>query len=287
MAQLSPWRSYFSGIGRAMVAACLESGISMIKSSTFAQTRYPRASRYDIKWVTQHRMGPNVLWLAEHLSKHMTFAPGMRMLDLGCGKAISSIFLAKEFGVQVWANDLWINATDNWSRICEAGLADRIHPVHAEAHALPYAEGFFDVIVSMDAYHYFGTDDLYIGEITRFLKPGGQIGIISPGLVREFSDGVPAHLTPYWVWEFCSFHSPDWWCAHWTKTGLVDVEHAGLQPDGWRLWLEWQELCTAAGVIDDESEADMLRTDAGRHLGFTCIVARKPEADAAIAGGAR
>ena len=33
--------------------------------------------------------------------------PGMRVLDLGCGKGLSSIFLAKEFGVQVWAADLW------------------------------------------------------------------------------------------------------------------------------------------------------------------------------------
>ena len=29
--------------------------------------------------------------------------PGMRVLDLGCGTAISSIFLAKEFGLQAWA----------------------------------------------------------------------------------------------------------------------------------------------------------------------------------------
>jgi cyclopropane fatty-acyl-phospholipid synthase-like methyltransferase len=287
MAQSSPWRFYFSGFGRVIHAACLESGISMIESSIDAHARYPRASRYDMQWVLQHQMGPNVLWLAEHLSRYMVLKPGMRVLDLGCGKAISSIFLAKEFGVQVWANDLWISATDNWSRIRAAGLADRIHPVHAEAHALPYAEGFFDAIVSMDAYHYFGTDDLYIGAISRFLKPGGQIGMISPGLVDEFADGVPAHLKPYWVWDFCSFHSPDWWRAHWAKTGLVDVEHAELQPDGWRLWLEWQELCTAAGVVDDDSEADMLRADAGRHLGFTCIVARKPEAHAATPGGAR
>jgi len=37
----------------------------------------------------------------------------MRVLDLGCGKALSSIFLAKEYGTQVWATDLWISATDN------------------------------------------------------------------------------------------------------------------------------------------------------------------------------
>ena len=29
----------------------------------------------------------------------MELEPGMRVLDMGCGKAISSIFLAKEFDV--------------------------------------------------------------------------------------------------------------------------------------------------------------------------------------------
>lgn len=51
-------------------------------------------------------MGPNVLWLAEALSQMMDLRPGMRVLDMGCGKAISSIFLAKEFGLEVWATDL-------------------------------------------------------------------------------------------------------------------------------------------------------------------------------------
>jgi cyclopropane fatty-acyl-phospholipid synthase-like methyltransferase len=35
----------------------------------------------------------------------MEFKPGMRVLDMGCGKALTSIFLANEFGVTVFAND--------------------------------------------------------------------------------------------------------------------------------------------------------------------------------------
>ena len=81
-------------------------------------------------------MGPNVLWLTEWLCEKMELKPGMRVLDMGCGKALSSIFLAKEYGAQVWANDLWIPAAENWQRIKEAGLENQIFPVHAEAHAL-------------------------------------------------------------------------------------------------------------------------------------------------------
>ena len=53
-------------------------------------------------------MGPNGLWLTDALTQLLPLEPGMRVLDLGCGAAISSIFLARELGVQVWAADLWI-----------------------------------------------------------------------------------------------------------------------------------------------------------------------------------
>ena len=220
-------------------------------------------------------MGPNVLWLAESLCPLLALRPGMRVLDLGCGKAISAIFLAKEFGVQVWATDLWIAAADNWARIAAAGLQDQVFPIHAEAHTLPFAEGFFDAMVSFDAYHYFGTDDLYLGYFARFVKPGGQIGIVVPGLQHELEAGLPEHLAPYWDWEFWSFHSPAWWRRHWEKTGKVDVTHADTMPDGWRQWQLWLEVSAEAGYRSDPAELAMVAADAGRNLGFTRVVARR------------
>src|SRR5579859_2117031 len=97
---------------------------------------YPRSAAYDPDWMLENLMGPNAAWLAEALSQAMDLRPGMRVLDMGCGRAISSIFLAKELGLQVWATDLWIGASDNWERIRAAGLQDRVFPIHAEAHAL-------------------------------------------------------------------------------------------------------------------------------------------------------
>ena len=68
--------------------------------------------------------------------------------------------------------------------------------------------------MSLDAYHYFGTDDLYIGYLSRFLCDGGQLGFVVPGLTSELESGVPEHLQPYWDWQFWSFHSPAWWRSH-------------------------------------------------------------------------
>src|SRR5690349_6128757 len=100
--------------------------------AALAVDQYPRAAAYDARWVLENLMGPNVLWLTEALSQAMDLQPGMRVLDLGCGRAVSSIFLAKEFAVQVWATDLWIAASDNWQRITAAGMSDSVFPIHAE-----------------------------------------------------------------------------------------------------------------------------------------------------------
>lgn len=240
---------------------------------------YPRSSRYDPAWVVEHSMRPHPLWLAEALSEVVELRPGLRVLDLGCGKAITSIFLAQEFGVQVWATDLWIAATENWRRVQQAGVEDRVFPIHAEAHALPFADGFFDVVVSLDAYQYFGTDDLYLATFARLVRPGGQLGIVVPGLTRELHDGVPEHLRPHWESDFACFHSPGWWRAHWQRTGLVDVQVADDVPDGWALWLRWERTTAAVARAHGQkpflNQVALLEADRDRLLGFTRLVARR------------
>jgi SAM-dependent methyltransferase len=235
----------------------------------------PRSAAYEPEWMLENLMGPNAVWLMEGLTQAMSLQPGMRVLDLGCGKAISSIFLAREFGLQVWAADLWIKPTENWARVRAAGVEDRVFPIYAEAHALPFAEGFFDALVSVDAYHYFGTDDLYLGGCARLVRSGGQIGIVVPGLREELTAGLPPHLAPFWSPEFWSFHSPAWWRSLWERTGPVDVEVADLLPGGWQQWLTWLEVAERHGYPSSAEEAEMVRRDAGRNLGFSRAVARR------------
>jgi ubiquinone/menaquinone biosynthesis C-methylase UbiE len=246
--------------------------------------RYPRSAKYDPAWVLKGWMGPNVLWLTEWLCEKMELKSGMRVLDMGCGKALSSIFLAKEFGVKVWANDLWISAAENWQRIKEAGLDNQICPIHAEAHSLPYAEEFFDAIVSMDSYQYYGTDDLYLPYFHKFLKPGGQIGIVVPGLIKDFSGPVPEHLmkprtnrSTFWVDECWCFHTAVWWQKLWQRYSSIEKVKADVLPDGWKDWLQYENACEEAGTLIFATEADVLKEDAGRYMALVRVVGRKKE----------
>ncbi len=186
---------------------------------------YPLSSKYDPDWILNNAMGSHCLWLQESLCQAMHLKKGMRVLDMGCGKAISSIFLAKEFGVKVWANDLWIGASDNWQRICEMGEQDNICPIHAEANDLPYAENYFDALVSINSIFFYVTDSDFLREhLLKLVKPGGEIGIIVPGFVHEYSNGLPANYQPYAdSFGLNNWHTADWWKMLFEQTGIVDV----------------------------------------------------------------
>ena len=111
--------------------------------------RYPLATKYDPAWLLALDMGPNPLWLLEDLACDLTLKPGMRVLDLGSGRGATSVFLAREFGVDVVAADLWVDPAVAAATFAEAGVAGRVEAVRAEAHTLPFMAQSFDAIVSI------------------------------------------------------------------------------------------------------------------------------------------
>ena len=237
--------------------------------------RFPRASRYNPEWIIAGLSGgANPMWLSEWLSEAVDLKPGMRVLDLGCGRALSSIFLHKEFGVQVWAADPWFGATENLRRIRDAGVECGVFPIHAEARTLPFAEGFFDVIASIDSYFYYGTDDMYLNDVLRYLRPGGRLAIAQAGIQRELDEGVPEHLRAYWEQDrpWC-LHSAEWWRRHWERTGLVDVEVADSLEEGWTYWRDWQRVVSPSNAV----ELEALEADQGRWFTYVRAVASRRE----------
>jgi cyclopropane fatty-acyl-phospholipid synthase-like methyltransferase len=248
----------------------------MSSSKQQVTERFPRSSKYNPEWIIASASGgANALWLTEWLVPALNLKPGMRVLDLGCGRAASSIFLRREFGVEVWATDLWFSASENLQRIRDAGVEDGVFPIHAEAHALPFATEFFDAVVSIDSFMYYGTDDLYLGYLARFVKPGGAIGIAGAGVMQEVEGAVPDHLKEWWEPGLWCLHSAPWWRRHWERTGILAVETADTMPDGWQAWLIWQQTI----YPDNRPEIEALKADQGSYLGYVRTVGRRlPEA---------
>jgi cyclopropane fatty-acyl-phospholipid synthase-like methyltransferase len=233
---------------------------------------FPRSSQYHPDWVVANASGgANSLWVTEWLTTAMDLRPGMRVLDLGCGRASSSIFLRREFGVQVWAADLWYSPSENVQRIRDAGVEDGVFPLRVDARALPFAPDFFDAIVSVDAFCYFGTDDLYLNYLARFVKAGGAIGIAGAGLMQEIEGPMPDHLREWWTQDLWCLHSAAWWRRHWERTGIIDIELADTMADGWQRWLDWHKVVAP----DNAVEIAALEADRGSYLGYVRVVGRR------------
>jgi SAM-dependent methyltransferase len=246
--------------------------IRMVSDTPLVSKRFPRATKYSPDWVLASvSSAANPLWLSEWLAAAMDLRPGMRVLDLGCGRAASSIFLRREFGAQVWATDLWFSASENLQRIRDAGVEDGVFPIHADARSMPFAAEFFDAILCIDSFPYFGTDDLYLNYLAQFVKGGGRVGIAGAGLMREVEAAPPEHLREWWTPDLWCLHSANWWRRHWDRTGIVEIEVADTMPDGWQLWLDWHKIVAP----DNHLEIEALEADQGQYLGYVRLVGRR------------
>lgn len=181
-------------------------------------------------------MGQGGLFLASDMARLLTLRPGMRVLDLGCGAGTTSLYLARQFGVTVYATDAGMG-DDLAVRAVAAGVGDLVVPVRAEARSLPFPAGLFDAVFTMNSFFYYGTDDLYPSYLLGFLKAGGEFVLGNPCYREELAPGVPEEF----LIEFpacLAVHSPGWWERHFANTRQVEVTHAALHPRGVEFWTD-------------------------------------------------
>jgi cyclopropane fatty-acyl-phospholipid synthase-like methyltransferase len=241
---------------------------------------YPRTSKYDPMWIINNEMGPNPILLAEFLTQPFDLKPGNRVLDLGCGKGITSVFLAREYGVQVYSVDFdawegWTSPEERWNNAIISDVQNLVIPITADARKLPFAKGFFDVIICIDSYFYFGKDDTFLPYILQFLNPGGKIGIIIPGYMKDPEGNVPTHIKAFLGDELWTWETLDWWKTLWEQSGLVTIDVADTMPDGWLFWQRFDEARLAVGKNDTPDEIEYFKTDKGEYIGFIRLIATK------------
>ena len=237
--------------------------------------QFPRSNKYDPIWIFDNEMGPHPLWLAEYLTLAFDLKPGMRVLDLACGKGMTSVFLAREFGVQVYGVDLWDNPEEKWKNAKKFDVEHLICPIQADAKSLPFAQGFFDAIVCINSFMYFGMDDSYLENILKFLRQGGQIGMIVTGFMKDIANGVPEYLQDFLGDELWTWQTLPWYRKLWERTGLVTINVADTLPNGCELWLRYDKALFESGKSRWGDESHYFLTDKGEYMGFIRLVATK------------
>ena len=177
-----------------------------------------KADKYKELFNKEYLMGPNSMRLLEEMLKKYPLERGMRVLDLGCGKGLTSLFLAKEADVTVFATDLWISATENNARFNEWGISENVVPIHADANDLPFSDEYFDAVVAIDSLHYVAAQPHFIDKkVLPLIKPNGVAIIAMPGLKDEIHGNEPDIISKWLDGEdneYLLWHSREWWLNH-------------------------------------------------------------------------
>ena len=234
---------------------------------------FTKSNQYDKQFVRENLMGPNPLKIVEELTDNLDLRSGMRVLDLGCGKGLTSIFLATEFGVQVYAVDLWIGATENHVRFQQTGLDNQIIPIHADAADLPFADAYFDAVISVDAYHYFGRDAAFMDEkLAPFVKPGGLIALAFPGFKKDIHDNLPPEFLLSWNAEdLDTFHCCEWWRSLLSQAQTIRLQSITEMECFEESWRDWLSSDIDYAVNDRKS----MEAGAGNYMNMISVIASK------------
>ncbi|MDO4796805.1 MAG: methyltransferase domain-containing protein [Coriobacteriales bacterium] len=205
---------------------------------------YAKADSFPKSIMLQRSMGPNPLKMCEELLTGARMPRGSVVLDLGSGAGLTSALMAREYGFVVYAADLWSNPSDNMRFFESVGLTNReVIPLKADANALPFAHEFFDAVVSVDSYNYFGRDPQYLGtHLLPLVKRGGTLLFAIPGMTRDCHDNLPACLLRSWTAEQLDYmHDMTWWRANIEQTAgatIVDMHQMCCTKEAWADWLE-------------------------------------------------
>jgi cyclopropane fatty-acyl-phospholipid synthase-like methyltransferase len=234
--------------------------------------KYIKTGKYDKQFLLDNMMGPNSIKIVEELTTGLLLNPGMRVLDMGCGNGLSSVFLAKEFGVQVFAHDLWVSATENYNRFKSFNLDNLIIPVHGDALEMPYADEYFDAVICINAYYYFGMNQCYMDDkLAPLVKKDGIIALAFSGLKKEY-DKIPEEFLHSWISDnFDTWHSCDWWREFFSKSKMItNVSVAEMQgfDECWNDWL-------ACENEDARSNRKVMQAGAGKYMNLISIIARR------------
>ena len=193
-------------------------------------------------FLMENMMGPNSAVILNELLSKFSLPHQGNILDLGCGKGLTSIVLAQQTNAKIFALDLWIDAMENHKRFETFHLENNIFPLQADILHSPFEQNFFDTIISIDSYHYFGNKENILDKyIAPLIKKSGIIALAFPGLKKDIHDNIPPVLLNYWTKEdFECFHDINWWKKLFSaskQTELCSVQEMSCFDNAWNDWL--------------------------------------------------
>ncbi|MCL2739878.1 MAG: methyltransferase domain-containing protein [Oscillospiraceae bacterium] len=228
----------------------------------------------NLEFLNANMMGPNAMRISEEMASHLDIREGMRVLDLGCGCGLSTLLLVQKFGVEVFAADLWISPTDNDERFKSLGIEDKTVPLLIDAtKGLPFANEYFDILFSVDAYQYFGRTPEMLPSLIPFVKKGGYIAVAVPGW-KSGIDSPPEEILPFFEAAgeegAVSFQNPEFWKNLWSECDGIELLSCTEMDANRQAWDEW---LTSGHPIAHE-DIPMMEAEGGKYFTLIQLIAK-------------
>lgn len=220
--------------------------LSTFRAPDLAQ--YPELEGYSRQACYQDFFGGGGLYLAVQMLRTLRLKPDDIVLDLGCGKGATSVFLAKHYGVRVVALDLWTSAELLHKKFTGEGYTGCISAIQMDAtQPLPFPENHFDAIFCMNSFNFYGGNEAFLKHLLKHLKPEGQLCIGSEALSAEFTDEQISNPPAVY-----SFKLPP-------PNEHVDVFEDDFKKQHTSAW--WEELLQASGLFKIECSYEVRDAD--------------------------
>jgi SAM-dependent methyltransferase len=134
---------------------------------------------------------------ASEFYERLNVPPGCSLLDVGCGSGQLALLAARD-GAKVTGVDIATNMVERARvRAKAAGLNARFE--EADAEALPFEDGSFDVVTSLIGAMFAPQPDLVARELLRVCCPGGTIAMANwtpQGFVGQMFKTIARFIAP-------------------------------------------------------------------------------------------
>nr|WP_269061679.1 class I SAM-dependent methyltransferase [Thalassospira xiamenensis] len=150
--------------------------------------------------------------VAKAMADHYGLKAGDKVLDVGCGKGYLMFDFTKVVpGIEVYGLDISEYAIND----AKEEIKDRI--IHGNATSLPYEDGEFDLVYSLNTLH-----NLHCFDLDKALREMNRVGKEKYLCVESYRNEKEKVNLLYWQVTCEAFNTPeewDWWFKNCGYTG--------------------------------------------------------------------